>query len=184
LATASLVADRLISDRLVLDALAVRDADEMLSVLEDPELYAYTGGAPPDLTSLRERYARQVRGRSPDGSALWLNWIIRTRGSGDAVGYVQVTFRIDGGVADLAWVIGTEHQRRGYATEAARAVVSWLDTHQCVERVTAHIAPANRASEAVAGRLGFIPIDEIERGEMVWERHPAGHRKTPQQARQ
>jgi RimJ/RimL family protein N-acetyltransferase len=172
------VAGRLLSDRLVLDALDVRDADEMIGVLADPRLHTYTGGAPPGLDELRERYARQVRGRSPDGSALWLNWIVRTRDTRSAVGYVQVTFVIDGGIADLAWVIGTGHQRRGYATEAAGAVLSWLAAQECVERVTAHIASANQPSEAVAMRLGFVPTDEIEGGEVVWQRRTVTRRPT------
>jgi RimJ/RimL family protein N-acetyltransferase len=169
LTATSLVVRRLDCARLVLDPLDVRDAGDMVGVLADPTLYAHTGGEPPDLVTLQERYARQARGRSPDGSELWLNWIARTRGTGRAVGYVQVTYDVDRGTADLAWVIGTEHQRRGYATEAAGAVVDWLAAHQCVRRVTAHIAAANQPSQAVATRLGFVPSDEIERGETVWE---------------
>jgi hypothetical protein len=39
---------------------------------------------------LRERYARQIAGRSPDGAQGWLNWIARHRETGAAVGTVQV----------------------------------------------------------------------------------------------
>ena len=168
-----LVAPRLDSKRLVLCKLDVRAADEMVSVLADPRLYLYTGGEPPDLASLRSRYARQVGGRSPDGSELWFNWIVRTRDALIAVGYAQATFAIGSGIADMAWVIGAEHQRRGYATEAAEAVVGWLTSHPCVQRVTAHIAAANQPSQTVARRLGFVPTDVVERGEVVWERRPS-----------
>ena len=142
----------------------------MVGVLADPALYVYTGGEPPGLEELQARYARQARGRSPDGSELWFNWIARTRESRTAVGYVQVTLTPAKGVADMAWVIGTEHQRRGYAREAAAAVVEWLASSLRVGRITAHIGDANLASQGVARGLGFTPSDDIEEDERVWFR--------------
>lgn len=165
-----LVAPPLQSTRLVLCKLDVRAAKEMVSVLADPRLYTYTGGEPPDLASLRNRYARQVVGRSPDGSELWFNWIVRTRDALVAVGYAQATLGISSGIADMAWVIGAEHQGRGYATEAAAAVLEWLTSQPCVQRITAHIAAANQPSQSVARKLGFAPTAAVEHGEVVWER--------------
>jgi RimJ/RimL family protein N-acetyltransferase len=162
-------ARRLQSERLVLVPLRIADADEMVDVLADPRLYTHTGGCPPDLATLRDRYARQVRGRSADGSALWFNWIVRTRGSLAAVGYVQVTLGRESGVADMAWVIGSEHQGHGYASEAAGAVLDWLAARLDVRRITAHIAASNLASQKVARRLGFAVSREVEEGETVWE---------------
>jgi len=133
-------------------------------------LYEHMGGQPPGLEELRERYARQTGGRSADGKELWFNWIARTRESRTAVGYVQVTFNVAGGVADLGWVIGSQHQRRGYAAEAAGAVIEWLDASPSVRRITAHIADHNVASQGVARRLGLGPSGQVEGGEQVWVR--------------
>jgi len=58
----------------------------MVPVLGAPDLYRFTGGRPPDAGELRERYARQVKGRSPDGRAVWRNWVARRRADGVAVG--------------------------------------------------------------------------------------------------
>lgn len=162
--------EQLESERLVLVPLDDSAAEEMVGVLADPALYVYTGGKPPGLEALRMRYARQVGGRSPDGRALWFNWIVRTRASFTAVGYVQVTLTLDEGIADIAWVIGTDHQRQGYAREAAATVIGWLASSPRVKRITAHIADANLASQGVARRLGFGPTGEVEDGEQVWLR--------------
>jgi RimJ/RimL family protein N-acetyltransferase len=166
----SISTESLESERLALVPLDVSAAPDMVDVLADPALYAHTGGEPPDLDTLRDRYARQARGRSPDGRELWFNWIVRTREASTAVGYVQVTLALDKGVAELAWVIGTDHQRRGYAQEAARTVIDWLDSSPRVQRITAHIADANLASQGVAERLGFVPTGERHEGEEVWLR--------------
>ena len=72
------------TERLVLEPLAPRHADEMAVVLADASLYRYTGGHAPSADDLRRRYELQAGGRSPDGTALWLNWIVRERSTGAA----------------------------------------------------------------------------------------------------
>jgi RimJ/RimL family protein N-acetyltransferase len=162
--------DRIRSARLSLVPLAVTDAEEMVGVLSAPALYTFTGGSPPGLAELRARYARQAAGRSPGGSERWHNWIIRREPAGTAVGYVQATISGDGGRAEIAWVIGVDWQGQGYATEAARAVVAWLDARG-VAVVQAHIRPGHTASAAVAGRAGLLPSGELDDdGEQLWQR--------------
>ena len=114
---------RIASACLSLVPLAVADADEMVGVLSADALYAFTGGSPPGLDELRKRYARLTVGRSPDGSQEWCNWIVRREVGGQAVGYVQATIMDGGARAGIAWVIGLDWQGRGYASEAARALV-------------------------------------------------------------
>ena len=142
-------------------------AEEMAAVLDDPELHRYTGGRPLDVDELRERYAFQTRGVSGDGSARWLNWIMRAQSSGAAVGYVQATVQVESRTADLAWVVGSRHQGLGYAREAAAAVVGALRREGTV-RITAHIHPENLASQAVARAVGLAPTAAVADGEVVW----------------
>ena len=104
------------------------DAGDLFGLLRDPALRRFTGGAPPtSVDDLRERIRVQEGRRSPDGDELWLNWTLRLRSSGQAVGYVQAGVRE--GRADLAWVVGTPFQNRGYATEAGRrATAGYVST--------------------------------------------------------
>jgi RimJ/RimL family protein N-acetyltransferase len=85
------------------------------------------------------------------------------------VGTVQATLRIGGGQAEIAWVVGQRWQGQGYATEAARALVGWLDARG-VTTITAHIHPGHHASATVAARAGLRPTAEISGGERVWRR--------------
>lgn len=116
------------------------------------------------------RYTRQVVGRSPDGSQRWLNWVLRHRDNGQAVGTTQATVseQQDRLTADVGWVIGTSQQGQGYAHEAAQAMVGWLRLHG-VEVVIAHVHPRHQASMAVARAVGLVPTDAIVDGEVRWQ---------------
>jgi RimJ/RimL family protein N-acetyltransferase len=161
---------RLESKRLVLEPLRPDHADELAPVLDDTSLHQFIGGQPDSVEALRARIARQVVGTSPDGRAHWLNWTVRERASGQAVGTMQATVRSSQGraVADVAWVVGVPHQRQGFAKEAAGLMVSWLRTRG-VSSVRARIHPDHHASIAVARSLGLRPTDVVEDGELRWE---------------
>lgn len=158
-----LLPDTPLTARLVLSPLEVTDASEMVGVLSDPRLYEFTGGEPPTLDGLEERYRHQVVG-SPHPGESWHNWILRF--DGVAVGFVQAT--VVGETADLAWVVGVQWQRQGFASEASLAMRDWLRDRGVV-RLTAHIHPEHVASMAVATRLGLRPTDQLDdEGEQVW----------------
>jgi RimJ/RimL family protein N-acetyltransferase len=159
--------------RLKLEPLRVEHAGEMADVLADPRLYEYVGGVPPSTVQLEARYARQLAGHSPDGRHGWLNWIVRERATGAAAGTVQATLTMVDGrpEAETAWVIGSAHQRRGYATEAAGAMVEWL-RGRSTRTIVAHIHPDHEASMRVARHLALAPTDIIECGERRWVSAP------------
>ena len=164
-------AEVLSSERLSLEPLRVADAHELAPLLGDSRLHSHIGGPAPTEAELRERFERQVAGVAPDGAASWLNWVLRARGGG-AVGTLQAT--IAGSVAELAWVVGAEHQGRGFAREAGLAAVAWLRSRG-VGSFAAHIGPANGASEAVALALGMAPTDVVRSdGERLWELRVGG----------
>lgn len=162
---------QIVTRRLSLDPLRPEDADEMVDVLSDERLYSFIGGHPPSLDSLRAQYRGMVVGRSPDRREEWLNWIVRRRSDGRAVGTVQATIDDDGRRADIAWIIGRKWQGQGIASEAARALVIWLDERGVVA-ITAHIHPDHAASAAVAARAGLSRSGDLEAGEEIWRSTP------------
>ncbi|MCX4744102.1 GNAT family N-acetyltransferase [Kitasatospora sp. NBC_01287] len=148
--------------------LAVEHAEEMAAALADPGLHAFIGGAPDGPEVLRARYARWAAG-SPDPAVSWCNWAVRLRDQACLVGTVQATITQGdrGPCAEIAWVIGTPWQRRGIATEAARALVGRLG-ERAVRTVIAHIHPDHEASAAVARAAGLTPTDRWQDGEVRW----------------
>lgn len=162
--------ERLDTERLALCPLDPVDAIEMVAVLADPALYTFTGGTAPSLDDLERRYRAQVAG--PVGrDETWCNWIVRTRphdgiAHGRAIGFVQAT--IVGVSADIAWLVGVEHQGRGYGTEAARAMGDWLVASGVV-RIVAHIHPQHVASQRVAVGIGLSDSGTTDDdGEAIW----------------
>jgi RimJ/RimL family protein N-acetyltransferase len=152
------------TERLLLTPLIVDDADEMVAVLADPDLGRFTGDEPPTLDELRRRYTLLQDRRDPRSDDRWLNWIVRLDGA--AIGYVQATVRSD--QAFLAWLIATAHQGRGFASEAAGAVVSWLVDDLGVTELRATIHDDHDASKGVARRIGLEPSEAFVDGERVW----------------
>lgn len=155
--------------RLALSALRIGDANEMTDVLDDIRLHEFIGGHPASAAELEDRYRRWVAGPSEPGQR-WLNWVVREGAGRRAVGTMQATIKTrDNGrsSADVAWVIATPWQGRGFASEAARAVIEWLTAHG-VDDITAHIRPDHHASAAVATKAGLQPTADDEEGETVW----------------
>ena len=164
--------------RLLLLPLQPEDAAEMASVLADPGLYTFIGGGPPTADELEARYRGWLLG-APRASEAWHNWVIRLRDGGAAVGHLQATVigpsGAPGTTADIAWVIGVPWQARGYATEAAVALVDWLEGSGA-GTITAHVHPGNVGSMRVAERAGLEATGKQVDGEVVWrrERHTSG----------
>ncbi len=138
-------------------------APELFRVIADPALYTHIDQAPPaNEAALRERLLRLEARLSPDGMAHWLNWIVRDA-AGTIVGYVQATVTPDG-AAEIAYVIGRDHWRRGHAHAACRAMIAELMASYRVTRLTATLDPANAASLALVEKLGLG---------LAWEDHAA-----------
>jgi len=161
------------TERLVLTPLRPGDADEMCAVLADEALYGFTGGHPPSRAELRDRYERLAAG-SPYPDQIWLNWIVRRRSDGAAIGTVQATVtrrRPADDRAEVAWVLGVPFHGHGYAAEAARALVGWL-RERGTNPVSANIHPDHHASAAVAMRAGLAVTGDWVDGERVWRTPP------------
>ena len=158
--------------RLSLEPLRIDHAEEMAPLLDDAKLFRFIGGGPCTLDELRARYRRQVTGWSHDRHERWLNWIVRDRSSGQAIGATQATISVDGDAVsgEIAWVVASRHQGRGCASEAAAAMVAWL-REQGARTVFAEIHPDHDASIGVARRLGMKPGEQIlDSGEIRWAR--------------
>jgi RimJ/RimL family protein N-acetyltransferase len=164
----AIAAEPIIARQLTLVPLRAEHATEMAVVLADPGLYTFTGGSPPTRRELRARYERWIAG-SPDPTVSWCNWVIQLHSPSCLVGTVQATISTGGDqpVAEVAWIVGLPWQGRGIATEAARALIAWLQ-RRSIHTVIAHIHPRHQASAAVAAAAGLTPTDHRQDGEITW----------------
>jgi ribosomal-protein-alanine N-acetyltransferase len=74
------------------------------------------------------------------------------------------------GAVEIAYGVSPEHQGKGYATEAAAALVSYAFSHGQVRVVRAHTLPKANASTRVLTKCGFRHIGEVIDPEdgLVW----------------
>jgi RimJ/RimL family protein N-acetyltransferase len=132
-------------------------AAELYAVISDPSLYEFIDNKEPaSEDALRKRLARLESRKSPDGTEHWLNWIVRNS-AGELVGYVQATVTPDHS-AEIAYVLGRAHWRKGYAHAACAAMIGELHQSYGVTRLTATLDPANTASLALLKKLGLALV--------------------------
>lgn len=141
--------------RLILEPQMASHATEMFAVLSDPAIYTYENSPPSSREWLRTRFEKLESRRSPDGSQLWLNWVVRLR-SGQLIGYVQATV-LQNGKAAIAYEFSSAYWGLGLAQEAAGALIRELVEHYEVSYLTAVARSANVRSMRLLERLGFSP---------------------------
>jgi ribosomal-protein-alanine N-acetyltransferase len=82
-------------------------------------------------------------------------WIAVAREANRVVGSAGFVGRPRGGEVELGFGIAPESRGRGYATEAARALVEWALAQEGVERVVARCDADNAPSIRVLEKVGF-----------------------------
>jgi len=81
------------------------------------------------------------------------------------------------GAAEFGYNIYEPYRRRGYAREAALALMHWAHREHSVPRFVLTISPENLPSQALAANLGFVRIgshiDEVDGPEDILVYHVA-----------
>jgi ribosomal-protein-alanine N-acetyltransferase len=74
------------------------------------------------------------------------------------------------GIVEIAYGVDPEHQGKGYATEAAQALVRYALGSEKVRVVRAHTLPEPNASTRVLTKAGFTKLGEVIDPEdgLVW----------------
>jgi RimJ/RimL family protein N-acetyltransferase len=80
-------------------------------------------------------------------------WVILDRDSVQCVG--TISCRPEGHSADFGYFLGRDHWGRGFATDAASAVVAWLEAQPEIIRIWASVDVENVRSRRLLERLGL-----------------------------
>ena len=163
-------AERFSSFRLSFIPVLASHAPLLFDTLRDETLYVHTGGRPPATVGEVKNWFEALESRSsPDGKQVWLTWIIYLTVEQLPIGYLQATLEDD--QADIAWLVGSEWQGKGFASEGASRLVAWLGI--CgVGSISARIKPGHAVSFKVASAAGLEPVGYQEDGEDVWQLPP------------
>lgn len=147
--------------RLTLRPHRLEDFDACRFLHTDPEAVRMIYQTPPSREESWHRMLRFVGHWALLGYGMLL---VEERATGRAVGEVGLG-DFHRGLGDdfdpfpeFAWMISSDVHGRGYATEAARAMLDWMAATHAPNRMVCIIDPDNAPSLRVAEKLGFHPF--------------------------
>ncbi|MGN9915346.1 GNAT family N-acetyltransferase [Micromonospora palomenae] len=139
---------------------------DLLRRLNTPEVRHHTGGPETDEQVLA-RHERYLQGPGPRSG--WMFTVVLPDGvKVGSVGYWERVWH-DEPVYEMGWAILPEHQGRGLATAAVRAVVAEARAHGRHRWAHAYPSVDHPASNAVCRKAGFTLLGETE------FEYPPGH---------
>ncbi len=136
------------------------DVSALTGIWQDPELQRRFAVEPPVTDASTRGFVLGVTGAWRDGVQLSL-----------AIEVDRVVLggcdldELDRATPQLGYWLGAGARGNGYATRAGALLVDWARDALRVLRVELEVEPDNAASIAVATRLGFSPVDGLERAD-------------------
>jgi RimJ/RimL family protein N-acetyltransferase len=141
--------------RLVLRQFALPDVEDLVVLHADPDVERFIPlHGPFDHEQAIERIQNDQREWQMGHRSL----AIVDRSTGSFLGRVTLHDWADLGETEVGYVLRADARGKGYATEAARAFISWGFENLPLPYVTTMIAPDNAPSVRVAERLGMSKV--------------------------
>jgi RimJ/RimL family protein N-acetyltransferase len=138
------------TDRLLLRPFETRDGDAFIDAWADEGYASMLLSGTMNAAEVRE----MVRRRTQPGDGHLVGLVVEHNGEvvGDSILVLQGTGLSEG---EIGWTILPRHTGRGYATEAARAVLRLGFEHYGLRRIVANLDARNDRSAALCERLGM-----------------------------
>lgn len=151
------------TDRLRLRAWRLEDVDAMAAINADPRVGDWLGGVI-DTEETRAQLQAYVYRWEERGFGLWA---VEERTTGRLLGRTGLMHWDDWTAsphdAEIGWTLAPDAWGRGYATEAARAVLDWATAQPGLRTIISITRPDNAASRRVMEKL-----DLAYQGETTW----------------
>ena len=151
------------TDRLILRPWLERDLDAYAAICADPVVMEYF---PKPLTRDETEAMLMRFNRAFDESGITF-WAMIHRETDTCIGHTGLLphdiTEADGPGVEVGWRMGHAHWGQGYATEAARASLSFGFNEKGYDEIVAFVVPDNIRSQAVMLRLGMTrnPDDDF-----------------------
>jgi RimJ/RimL family protein N-acetyltransferase len=154
--------------RLVMEPVTPDHAEAMFEGLRDPRGYMFMPDDPPEtIAALRSRFQVLARGAPPDGSEIWLNWMLRRRRRRHYVGFVQATVTPAARTSLVAYHIFPAFWRQGFGREALAAMLEEIALRHDVREAEAYIDTRNIASIRLVEAEQFVLRERIDDADVI-----------------
>ncbi|HEV2817451.1 MAG TPA: GNAT family N-acetyltransferase [Allosphingosinicella sp.] len=149
--------------RLTLRPFRADDVDAQAAMMGDAQVMRFLGGQP---LAREDSWRKLLNGAGLWSLFGWGYWAVERRADAAMIGQIGfadfkrgMTPSIEN-IPEMGWLFAAEAGGRGFATEAGRAALDWIDSAHRPAEVAAIIDAANLASIRVAEKLGFGPGEE------------------------
>jgi len=149
---------RIETERLVLHGHTIDEFEPLAEMWADPAVVKHINGKP---STAQESWMRLLRYRGLWPLLGYGYWAVREKSSGrfaGDLGFADFHRRVEPsieGVPEAGWVLAGWAQGQGFATEALRGALTWLDRQESHARSVCLITPDNISSIRVAEKNGF-----------------------------
>jgi len=144
------------TSRLTLRPFVAGDFEAFHAIRSDAEVARYLYQEPLSEAESRDLLNRKIDGAAWANEGDWLSVAVVERESGLTVGDVGLCWVSERDrTAEIGFTFDPRHQGKGFATEAARALVAWAFGPAGLHRVIGRLEARNRASARVLEKLGM-----------------------------
>ncbi|MET0133721.1 MAG: GNAT family N-acetyltransferase [Kibdelosporangium sp.] len=143
------------TERLVIRPLRESDRSDVRDVFSDASLVRYLSSDAQQPGWIDSMIDHRLGYNGPAGMG---HWAFIEDDTLVGIGHLRPSWELPGGVAEIGWYLGRDHQGRGLATEAAAALLSHGLYTLRVPSVWALVHKANKASLRLTERLGFLDV--------------------------
>lgn len=140
--------------RLIVDKITTKDASFTLEMLNDPTFIKYVADRGIRTEEEAREYIRDKMTASYEEHGFGMG-AVRLKDGGELIGMCGLVKRDTLEDVDIGYGFLPEHRGKGYATEAAMAVMKMGREDFGLHRLLAIIQPANTASRALAEKMGM-----------------------------
>jgi ribosomal-protein-alanine N-acetyltransferase len=138
------------TNRLLIRQFIPSDYNDLYEYLSDPVTYIYEPGEPVSLDEARELVLQRSAGKD------FLAVILKQENKLIGHLYFEQLESRERMTWELGYIFNPGYQRKGYATEAAAALVEYAFAHFHIHRIMARCNPENPASWKLLEKIGFI----------------------------
>jgi [ribosomal protein S5]-alanine N-acetyltransferase len=146
---------RIETDRLVLREVQDSDSDRIVALFSEHESQPFILSKQRNPEAIRRfvASAAEVAGRV---DRIGFHFVVELRETGETIGNIGISGAWRGStVASIGWHFGVSYARRGYATEAARALLTFSFAERQVSRVRGDCFATNSAAIRVFHKIGM-----------------------------
>ena len=142
------------TERLYIRPVKPADAVDMFRYRSDKETSKFLSWIPERLNDIEDFIENRVTTtlNLPD---TWYQLSILKQGTDTVIGDIGIHFLDDERQVEIGYTLDKTERKKGYASEAVKAVISFLFSKLNKHRITASVDPANLPSFALLEKLGF-----------------------------